>query len=209
MLQGAIVNDQPKSISAARPPKPGPHTRAKERAYRGHAILWHRINEAFYDNLQKLGANPAMVAPTSRWVLAGHLTKSQGMAAFRYADIIRKFEKFFSEAGARSARSAELEPVRKGKEDVIRRHAVRGTLDNFEADARKAKSQYKRLMKVLDRYRDPVTGRNYAKDHLDTLCLEEREPDAQFRADIARVLSVIAKEFGLGEKKRKITGGKV
>jgi hypothetical protein len=209
MLQGAIVNDQPKSISAARPKKPGPHARAKERSRDGHVLRWKRINEAFYDNLEKLGANPAMVAPTSRWVLAGHLTKMQGLAAFRYADIVRKFEKFFSEGGSRSPRSADLEPVRKGSEDVIRKHIVRGTLDDYEADARKAKSQYRRLMKVLDRYRDPVTGRNFAKDHLDTLCLEEREPDAQFRKDIAGVLGAVAKEFGLDAKRGKIVGGKV
>jgi hypothetical protein len=64
-------------------------------------------------------------------------------------------------------------------------------------------------MKVLDRYRDPITGRNFAKDHLDTLCLEEIEPDAQFRANIAGVLTAVASEFGVGEKRRKITGGAV
>lgn len=209
MLQGAIVNDQPKSISAARPKKPGPHARAKERQRGGHNVMWRRITSAYDDHLKKLGANPAMVAPVTRWVLFGHLTKTQGMAGRRYADIIRNFEKFFSEGGSRSARSADLEPVRKGSEDVIRRHLVHGTLGEFEADARKAKSQYKRLMKVLDRYRDPITGRNFAKDHLDTLCLEEIEPDARFRGNIAGVLSAIATEFGVGEKRRKIVGGKV
>jgi hypothetical protein len=99
MLQGAIVNDQPKSISAARPKKPGPHARAKERQRGGHNVMWRRITSAYDDNLKKLGANPAMVAPVTRWVLFGHLTRTQGMAARRYADIIRNFEKFFSEGG--------------------------------------------------------------------------------------------------------------
>lgn len=210
MLQaGAIVNDQPpKSISAARPKKPGPHTRAKNN--RGGAnVQWKRITAAYDDHLKKLGANPAMVAPASRWVLFGHLTHTQGMAARRYADIIRRFEKFFSEGGARSAKSANLEPVRKGEEDVLRRELMNGTIADYEDDARKAKRQYKRLMKVMDRYRDPLTGRNFAKDHLDTLCLEEVEPDEQFRRNIAGVLTAIATEFGIGERKRKITGGAV
>src|SRR4051812_22376608 len=113
MLQaGAIVNDQPKSISAARPPKPGPHARAKNN--RGGAnVQWRRITAAYDDHLKKLGANPAMVAPATRWVLFGHLTRTQGMAARRYADIIRRFERYFSEAGSRSAKSVNLEPTRK------------------------------------------------------------------------------------------------
>jgi len=208
MLQGAIVNDKPKSISAARPPKPGPHSRAKNN--RGGAnVQWKRITAAFDDNLKKLGANPAMVAPASRWVLFGHLTRTQGMAARRYADIVRAFERYFSEAGNRSAKSANLEPVRKPMDDVVTRELLNGTIHEYEDAARKAKRQYKRLMKVLDRYADPVTGRNFAKDHLDTLCLEEVEPAAQFREDIARVLGAVAKEFGLGERRRKIVGGAV
>lgn len=203
------MNDQPKSISAARPKKPGPHARAKERQRGGHNVMWRRITAAYDDHLKKLGANPAMVAPVTRWVLFGHLTRNQGMAARRYADIIRRFEKFFSEGGARSAKSANLEPVRKGEEDVLRRELMNGTIADYEDDARKAKRQYKRLMKVMDRYKDPITGRNFAKDQLDTLCLEEIEPDAQFRANIAGVLSAVATEFGVGEKRRKIVGGKV
>jgi hypothetical protein len=209
MLQaGAIVNDQPKSISAARPKKPGPHSRAKNN--RGGAnVQWKRITAAFDDHLQKLGANPAMTAPATRWVLFKHLTRTQGMAARRYADIVRAFERYFSEGGARSPRSANLEPVRKPSDDVLHRELMNGTIADYEADARKAKRQYHRLMKVLGKYADPVTGRNFAKDHLDLLCLEEKEPEAQFRGDIANVLSAVAKEFGLGEKRRKITGGAV
>lgn len=171
--------------------------------------MWRRITSAYDDHLKKLGANPAMAAPITRWVLFGHLTRTQGIAGRRYADIIRRFERYFSEGRARSPRSAELEPVRKPEEDVITRHLFNGTLPDYEDDARKAKRQYKRLMKVMSRYADPVTGRNFAKDHLDLLCLEEKEPDAQFRQDIAGVLSAIAKEFGLGERRRKIVGGKL
>lgn len=209
MLQGAIVTDKPiKNISAARPPKPGPHARAKQN--RGGAnVQWKRITAAYDDHLAKLGANPAMVAPATRWVLFKHLTRTQGMAARRYADIIRAFERYYSEVSARSPRSANLEPTRKPMEDVVTRELLNGTIHEYEDAARKAKRQYNRLMKVMDRYRDPITGRNFAKDHLDMLCLEEKEPDAQFRADIANVLSAIVKEFGLGERRRKITGGAV
>jgi hypothetical protein len=207
MLQGAIVSDQPpKSISAARPPKPGPHTRAK---HRGANVIWKRVTAAYDDHLKKLGANPAMVAPATRWVLFGHLTRTQGMAARRYADIVRAFRRYYSDAQADSARSANLEPTRKPMEDVITRHEVAGTIHEFEDAARKAKRQYKRLMKVMDRYVDPLTGRNFAKTHIEMLCLEDQEPDAQYREDIARVLGAVAKEFGLGERRRKIVGGKV
>ena len=206
MLQGAIVADQPKSISAARPPKPGPHARAKHGAAN---VKWKRITAAYDDHLSKMGANPAMVAPATRWVLFGHLTKTQGMAARRYADIVRKYRRYYSEVQSDSARSANLEPVRKPEEDVIQRAVMEGTIHELEDAARKAKRQYKRLMKVMARYVDPLTGRNFAKTHVELLCLEEQEPEPQYRADIANVLGAVAKEFGLGDKRRKIVGGKV
>lgn len=200
------MNDQPKSISAARPPKPGPHARAKERRRGGANVAWKRITAAYDDHLAKLGANPAMVAPATRWVLFGHLTKTQGMAARRYADIVRRYRRYYSEVQAESAKSANLEPVRKPEEDVIARELANGTIHEYEDAARKAKKQYRRLMKIMDRYTDPVTGRNFAKTHVDMLCLEEQEPEAQYRENIAAVLGAVAKEFGLGEKRRKIVG---
>lgn len=207
MLQGAIVSKEPRNpISAAKPPKPGPHARAK---YVGANVKWKRITAAYDDHLAKMGANPAMVAPATRWVLFGHLTRTQGMAARRYADIVRRFRRYFSEVQADTARSANLEPVRKPEEDVVQRELMNGTIHEYEDAARKAKRQYKRLMKVMARYVDPVTGRNYAKTHVDMLCLEEQEPEARYREDISNVLGAVAKEFGLGEKRRKIVGGKV
>lgn len=202
MLQGAIVTEQPKSISAVKPKREGGHARAKKR-FRGHNVMWKRITAAFDDDLRKLGATPAMVAPLSRWVLFNHLTKTQGAAGRRYADIIREFERVSMPPLARSARSANLEPVRKADDQEIQRRILNGTIAEYESEARYAKSQYKRLMKVMARYADPITGRNLAKDSLDTLCLADTEPPAEYRPHIAIVLTAIAKEFGLGEYRKE------
>jgi hypothetical protein len=169
--------------------------------------MWKRITTAFDDDLKKLGANPAMVAPLSRWVLFQHLTKTQGAAGRRYADIIREFERVSMPPAARSPRSANLEPSRGGEDQEIQRHLNNGTIGEYEDNARYAKSQYKRLMKVMARYADPITGRNIAKDSLDTLCLADTEPPAEYRPHIAIVLTAIAKEFGLGEWKKEVKRG--
>lgn len=201
MLQGAIVTEKPKSISAVKPKREGGHSRAKKR-FRGHNVMWKRITASFDEDLRKLGANPAMVAPLSRWVLFQHLTRTQGAAGRRYADIIRAFERVSLPPSARTPRSANLEPVRGAEDQEIQRHLNRGTIADYEDNARYAKSQYKRLMKVMARYVDPVTGRNLAKDNLDTLCLADQEPPSEYRPHIAIVLSAIAKEFGLGEHRK-------
>lgn len=201
MLQGAIVTEQPKSISAVKPKREGGHARAKKR-FRGHNVMWKRITTAFDDDLKKLGANPAMVAPLSRWVLFQHLTKTQGAAGRRYTDIMREFERATMPPMARSARAINLEPSRGGEDQEIQRRILNGTIGEYEDQARYAKSQYKRLMKVMARYADPITGRNIAKDSLDTLCLADTEPPAEYRPHIAIVLSAIAKEFGIGEYRK-------
>lgn len=206
LMTGAKVSEL-KNISVAAKKahwKDGPSTREKRR--RGGAnVWWKRINQAFDDNLKKMGANPAMVAPVTRWVLYGHLTKTQGMAARRYADIVRGFDRYHANAPRRDAKSADLEPTTNLASDTtIEKHIQNGTIEEYEDKARYAKRQYKRLMKLLDRYADPVTGRNLVKDYLDTLCLSEQEPPSEVRENLAAVLTQVAKEFGLGEKKRKV-----
>lgn len=202
MLTGATVNEQPKSISAVKPKREGGHARAKKRRG-GHNVIWKRMTATF-DELKKHGANPALVSPVTRWVVYGHLTNTQGLAGLRYASIVRSFERYCLPAASRTARSANLEPTAKGEDDEIERRISHGTLPQYESDARHAKRQYKRLSKVMAHFADPITGRNLAKDNLDTLCLAEQEPAAQLRPDIAVVLQAIAKEFGIGIRRRKI-----
>lgn len=186
--------------------KEGPSSRAKRRRG-GQNVMWRRITAAFDDELKKLGANPAMVAPATRWVLFGHLTKTQGMAARRYADIVRNFDRYHANAPARSSKSVNLEPsTNKASDTTLERHIQNGTIADYEDKAAYAKRQYNRLMRLLDRYSDPITGRNQVKDYLDTLCLSDQEPPAEVRTNLAAVLTQVAKEFGLGERKRKITG---
>lgn len=173
--------------------------RAKKR-FRGHNVIWRRITAAFDDELRQFGANPAMVAPLSRWVLFGHLTKTQGAAGRYYTAVLHRFERYCLPPQARTPRSANLEPLRAEDEELERRINM-GTLTQYEADARFAKNQYRRAMKVLDHFADPITGRNYAKDTLDQVCLSEEEVASNLRKDLAVVLTALAKEFGLGEFK--------
>ena len=196
------MSDKIKSISAAKPKREGGHSRAKK-GFRGHNVIWRRITAAFDDDLKKFGANPAMVAPLSRWVLFNHLSRTQGGAGRRYASIVRTFERYHVEPKSRSPRSPNLQPSSSGEDQELERRINNGTMYDYEHDARDAKRQYKRVMKVLAQFADPTSGHNYAKDMLDMLCLSETEPPAQHRKDLGAVLTALAREFGIGEPKRR------
>lgn len=165
--------------------------------------MWKRLTASFDDAVKKFAANPAIVAPLTRLVFFEHLTVTQGMAGRRYADIMRKFERFHMAAGSRSARSANLEPTRNVEDQELERIIRAFKLKEYEAAAKVAKREYKRLNKVLAPFADPISGRNYAKDKLDRLCLEDIEPESADRAGIGVVLTLIAKEFGVNEQREK------
>jgi len=201
----APVNEQLKPISATKPNRGSGQARGRRRHQRDSAnILWKRVTAAYDEEVAKFAKNPALVAPVTRWVLFGHLTRTQGMAGRRYGDIVRAFERYTMPPIARSPRSANLEPSTKSEDEEIERRINNDTIEEYESDARHAKRQYRRLMRVLDRFKDHVTGRNYAKDWLDFLCCQDREPPAEHRADVANVLSAVAREFGVGEFKRRV-----
>lgn len=203
-MHGAVqVNEQIKSISAVKPARPSGHQQRRKRLAGGRNVLWKRVTASFDDAVKKFAANPAIAAPLTRLVFFEHLTITQGMAGRRYADIMRAFERYHMAAGSRSARSANLEPVRKADDQELERRARDGSMEDYLAEAKYAGRQHKRLMKVLGRFADPITGRNYAKDQLDNLCLNDQEPESADRAGIAVVLSLIAKEFGVNEKRER------
>lgn len=191
-----------KSISAVKPKREGGHSRAKKKRG-GWNVMWKRITENFDDAVRRAGADPRIAVPLTRLVLFHHLTTTQGMAGRRYADIIRKFERFHMASSARSARSANLEPARGVEDTELEQIHVNGNLKEYEAAAKVAKREYKRLMKVVDKFADPITGRNFARDQLDNLCIFDREPPSDARASIGAVLSMIAKEFGINEAGRR------
>jgi hypothetical protein len=202
MQTGATVTEM-KSISAAKPSRGSGQTRQRKAARRGSAnVLWKRVTAAYDEDVRNFAKNPALVSPITRWVLFEHLTPTQGMAARRYADIMGEFGRFTIPIHSRSARSANLEPSAAAEDNEIQRRILNGSIDDYEHEAKYAKRQHKRLMKVLARYADPASGRNGAKDALDNLCLADQEPPAQLRKDIAIVLTAIAKEFGLGEHRK-------
>lgn len=218
MLQnaGAIkVNTPIKSISAAKPSRGSGQTREKNKRG-GHGVLWKRLTatlDAALAEAKKLPPDQidkavAMMAtctklssPVSRAVFLGHLTPSQGMAARRYAGIVRQFERYHVVAALRTARAQNYQPVRKGEDQEIQRHIVRGTLPDYEREAKKAKKEYEKAMKVLARYADGTTGRNVAKNVIDDFCLSDLHPPQQYQQNVAAVLQAIADAFGVREKR--------
>lgn len=192
------VSEKIKSVSAVKPKDSRPHSRSRRKG--GYNVRWKRITAAFDEGLKALGNDPAMVAPLSRWVIYQHITARQAMAGRRYASIVRRFERYTMTAVARSARSANLQPLRAEDQEIERRINA-GTLDQYETDAREAKRHYRKITKVLDKFADPLTGRNFAKDALDNLCLSELEPPSALRPQIGAVLTMIADAFGVQEKR--------
>lgn len=154
-----------KSISAAKPNRGSGQSRGRVNARRGSAnVLWKRITASYDEDVRNFAKNPALVSPITRWVLFQHLTPTQGMAGRRYADVMKKFHRFTVPIQQMTLKSANLEPVRNSEDQEIARHFWNGTLAEYEDEARHAKRQHKRMMKVLDRFKDQITGRNLAKD---------------------------------------------
>lgn len=186
---------QLKSISAQKKQPSGYANRQKaEKKRGGQNVGWHRIVDNLDDAVKKLGNNPDVGSPVTRWVYFGHLTKTQGMAGRRYADIMRKFDRFHCATKSRTARAQNYAQGSGGEDQEIERRASDGTMDQYLADARKAKRQYNKLHKVIA----PFHG---AKEMLDNLCILEIEPPANHRASCAAVLSLVAKAFGIDEQK--------
>lgn len=193
-MHGAMPVTEPiKNISAYKKRPSGYQQRRNRRG--GENVMWRRITDSFDTDVKRFASNPAIAAPLTRLVLFNHLTKDQGKAGRRYAEVVRDFEKYFLPPISRTARSAALEPVRGGEDQEIQRHIVRGTMDEYELNARSAKRKYQRAMKVLDTFKDPITGRNIAKDTLDNLCLSDQEPPTEYRKSVGVVLTALAKLF--------------
>lgn len=218
MLQsaGAInVNTKIKSISAVKPSRGSGQTRAKNKRG-GENVRWKRLTHSFDEALKELGrvppdqidaavglmaANQRLAAPITRLVFFKHLTVTQGIAARRYASIVRNFERYHVVNATRSARAQDIDKPRAGEDQEIQRHIVRGTIDEYEREARKARKEYDKAQKVLARYADAITGRNEAKNVLDDLCLSDIEPPTQYRQNIAAVLQALADSLGVKERR--------
>ena len=195
---GAVTN-KTTTISAIKKRPSGAQHRRNRRG--GENVLWHRVTANFDEAVKRFAANPEIASPITRLVFFKHLTTRQGMAARRYRDIVQKFDRFHVNGPRGVTKSADLEPVRKAKDDEITRQTVAGTIDDYESEAKKARLEYRDLQRVLARYADPVTGRNMAKSVLDDLCLSDIEPPTEWRANLASVLTGIAQAFGIEEKR--------
>lgn len=199
---GAInVSNNIKSVSAIKR-RPSGHQQREQRGKRngGANVLWKRITSSFDDDLLRFAKNPAVTAPLTRLVFFHHLTKKQGWAGRRYGSIVSKYERYCLPAAMRTTRSANLEPSRGGEDQEIERHIRSGTLTDYERDAKQAKRNYKRAMKVMAKFADPITGRNIAKDVLDDMVLSYKEPPSDYRRSLGVVLNALADEFGIEEK---------
>jgi hypothetical protein len=180
------------SISAVKPKRESGSSRMK-RKRGGENVGWKRVVDNLDDLVRAVGSDPGMGTPVTRWVYFKHLTPTQGMAARRYADIMRRFDRFHTDTKSRTARAQNYALGSGGEDQELERRASDGTMDQYLADARKAKRHYNKLAKVIA----PFHG---AKEMLDNLCILEIEPPANHRASCAAVLSLVAKAFGIDEQ---------
>lgn len=208
------VNKGIKNISASKR-RPSGQTRAKNKRG-GENVRWKRLTATFDQAMRELvrvppekidaavalmAANQRIAQPITRLVFFKHLTVTQGMAARRYAGIVRNFERYHMAISTRSARAQDIDRPRAGEDQEIQRHINRGTIADYEAEAKRAKKEYERSQKVLSRYVDADTGRNAAKNVIDDLCLSDIEPQSQYRENVAAILQALADEFGIKEKR--------
>lgn len=190
----------PISAQYKRPSKPS----ESQRPARGREnVQWKRIKELSMQGQldHALTVTKESASVIARWLLFKHLTPLEAEAARRYAFIMGRFDRFFTE-GRRTAKSPSYERAY-GEDQELERRALEGTIGVMEVSAKKARRNYERLQKYLANFRDPVTGRNQMKEALDQLCCEDIEPPAEYRKDIAAALRLIAHEFGVTVQNRR------
>ena len=187
--------------------KGGPKVSAKyQRPARGRPGAnneWKRIKRLSMEGavLEAVGISREAASVIGRWFLYGHLTPLQAEAARRYAYIMARFDKYFTE-GRRTAKSPSYERAF-GTDQELERRAFDGTLDHYEKSAKKAKRHWSKLEVILAVYADPITLRNPLKEALDQMCCEDVEPPSQYRPQLAAALSHIAHEFGVTIENRR------
>lgn len=183
----------PKSISAQYQ-RPRNRTGAEN-------VQWQRIKslDAAVLDANRIARDAASVL--GRWFLFKHLTPLEAEAGRRYAYIVGRFERHFLQ-GRRTARSPSFERAY-GEDQEVERHHQRGTIDDYEASARKAKRHYQKLQKIMAIYEDPLTKRNPLRDAITDMCCSDIEPPAEYRQQIAAVLRHVGHEFGVTVQSRR------
>ena len=198
MLQGAEI------VESNRGPKISAKYQRPERKRRGSAnVEWHRIKRLSMEGavLEAVGISREAASVIGRWLLFGHLTPLQAEAARRYAYIMARFDKYFTE-GRRTAKSPSYERAF-GADQELERRAFDGTLDGYEKSAKKARRHYGKLQDIMSVYADRITLRNPLKEALDQMCCEDIEPPSEYREQIAAALRHIAHEFGVTVENRR------
>lgn len=184
------VNQPVKPMSAVKK-----YPRAKQKRG-GENVQWQRIKslDASVLDANRIGRDAASVI--GRFLLFKHITPLQAEAARRYAYIMARFEKYSTE-GSRTARSPAFERAY-GKDQELERLANETDgIATYEKRAKEARKDYDRLIKVMRRFEDKMTGRNVAKNVLDDMCCSDVEPPSHYRENVAVVLSAVAAEFGV------------
>lgn len=180
-----------KSISAVKK-----YARSKTPKQRNARVAWKRIKENIDDLVAKTGANPELGSVISRWVLFGHITRSEAYAARLYGEIVGTYDRLYADTGKRSAKSPSYQRGTAGAIDILERHRVNGTIADFEREVKKARKNHARVMKILARF--PL-----AKDKLDDVCLNDVEIASELRPHLKVVLRLLGQEFGVIPPDRK------
>lgn len=180
-----------KSVSAVKK-----YARSKTPKQRNARVAWKRIKENIDDLVAKTGANPELGSVISRWVLFGHLTRSEAYAARLYGEIVGSHDQFFVDNAKRTAKSPSYQRGTAGAMDTIERHERGGTLGEYERKAKQVKKQYARVNKILARF--PL-----AKDRLDDVCINDIEIATELRPHLKVILRLLGQEFGVIPPERK------
>lgn len=182
----------------------GQLSRAGKRQRGGENVKWHRIKWMIDNATEQAAVNPEMGSVISRYVMFGHLTQPEGIAARMYAEISGRHARYFTE----SAVSVPSPSFQRGfgADDELERISLAGDLDDYEKKARSARRQYNRLMTLVTRFPG-------AKEVLDRLCCMNEELSPGQRDDLKRILRHIMEEYrilsrfaaerGLGKVKGK------
>lgn len=155
----------------------------------GENVKWQRMKSLDQSVLDAAKISRDAVSSLGRLLLFKHITPLQAEAGRRYAYIVARFEKYSTE-GRRTVKSPAYERAYGTDQELERLAQDPDGIAEYEKRARNARREYDKLIKELNRFPG-------AKNVLDDLCCSDIEPPADWRPNLATVLSVVAKKFGV------------
>lgn len=151
----------------------------------GANTIWRRISDNV-DEMIRLGCNPRLASVVGRLLLFKILTGTEGAAAFRYAEVVGRYDRYYSQQRRQMASPAY--DAGYGRDDEVTRRERDGSIRWYERQANRARKEWLRLQRLIPNA--------HARAVIDDVCVNNLEISSALYPDLKVLLRAIGNEYG-------------